>query len=70
MPVTKIEDKKIKIVQEKLEELIEELKRDVDEKGAQIAKNKKIQEESFDEMFEKVERVKEEMKHLGQLKFK
>ena len=58
-------DEKMKAVKEELEEMIEELKNDVDEKGHLIAEHKKLQEESFELMFSKVEKLKEELKLLG-----
>ena len=44
-----IEDK-FTTVKEELEELIEEVKNEVDDKGIQIANNKRYQEQSFDQI--------------------
>ena len=64
MPAIKSDDK-LKAVKEELEEVIEELKSDVDEKGQFILENKKLQEESFELMFSRIDRLKDELKVLG-----
>ena len=58
----------MKAIKEELEDTIEELKGDVDEKGHLISENKKLQEESFELMFNNIERLKEELKVLGKQK--
>ena len=62
-------DEKVKAIKEELEEIIEELKNDVDEKGHLIYENKKIQEESFELMFNRIDRLKDELKVLGEVVF-
>ena len=62
-------DDKLKAVKEELEEVIEELKSDVDEKGHLILENKKLQEESFELMFSRIDRLKDELKVLGMIRY-
>ena len=62
-------DDKLKAVKEELEEVIEELKSDVDEKGHFISENKKLQEESFELMFSRIDRLKDELKVLGMIRY-
>ena len=64
MPAMKSEEK-MKAIKEELEETIEELKSDVDAKGHLISENKNLQEESFELMFNRIERLKEELKVIG-----
>ena len=58
-------EEKMKAIKEELEEIIEELKSDVDAKGHLISENKNLQEESFELMFNRIERLKEELKVIG-----
>ena len=62
-------DENVKAIKGELEEIIEDLKNDVDEKGHIIYENKKIQEESFELMFNRIDRLKDELKVLGKVVF-
>ena len=63
-------DENVKAIKGELEEIIEDLKNDVDEKGHLIYENKKLQEDSFELMFNKIDRLKEDVCVLGDIYIK
>ena len=62
-----IEDK-FTTVKEELEELIEEVKNEVDDKGIQIANNKRYQEQSFDQIHTAMDKLRKDLKQMGKSK--
>ena len=61
-----IEDKYV-TVKEELEEIIEEVKNDVDEKAIQIKDNKRLQEQSFEQLQTAMAKLRKDLKQLGSL---
>ena len=59
-----IEDKYV-TVKEELEEIIEEVKNDVDEKAIQIKDNKRLQEQSFEQLQTAMAKLRKDLKQLG-----
>ena len=59
-----IEDKCVTI-KEELEELIDEVKNDVDEKSVQISNNKRSQEQSFEQLHNAMAKLRKDLKQLG-----
>ena len=62
-----IEDKYV-TVKEELEEIIEEVKNDVDEKAIQIKDNKRLQEQSFEQLQTAMAKLRKDLKQLGNSK--
>ena len=62
-----IEDKYV-TVKEELEEIIEEVKTDVDEKAIQIKDNKRLQEQSFEQLQTAMAKLRKDLKQLGSSK--
>lgn len=62
-----IEDKYV-TVKEELEEIIEEVKNDVDEKAIQIKDNKRLQEQSFEQLQTAMAKLRKDLKQLGSSK--
>ena len=62
-----IEDKYV-TVKEELEEIIEEVKNDVDEKAIQIKDNKRLQEQSFEQLQTAMAKLRKDLKQLGSFK--
>ena len=59
-----IEDKFV-TVKEELEEIIDEVKNDVDEKSVEISNNKRSQEQSFEQIHNAMEKLRKDLKQLG-----
>ena len=59
-----IEDKFV-TVKEELEEIIDEVKNDVDEKSVEISNNKRSQEQSFAQIQNAMEKLRKDLKQLG-----
>ena len=59
-----IEDKFV-TVKEELEEIIDEVKNDVDEKAVQISNNKRSQEQSFEQLHNAMAKLRKDLKQLG-----
>ena len=60
-------DDKFVTVKEELEEIIEEVKNDVDEKAIEINNNKRIQEQSIDQVHTAMSRLRKDLKQLGEI---
>ena len=63
-----IEDKFV-TVKEELEEIIDEVKNDVDEKTVQISNNKRVQDQSFEQIHNAMEKLRKDLKQLGMVCF-
>ena len=63
-----IEDKFV-TVKEELEEIIDEVKNDVDEKTVQISNNKRVQDQSFEQIHNAMEKLRKDLKQLGMICF-
>ena len=63
-----IEDKFV-TVKEELEEIIDEVKNDVDEKTVQISNNKRVQDQSFEQIHNAMEKLRKDLKQLGMVFF-
>ena len=61
-------DDKYMTTKEDLEEIINEVKNDVDEKTVQIRDNKRMQEQSFEQLHTAMEKLRKDLKKLGKLK--
>ena len=59
-----VEDKFV-TVKEELEEMIEDVKNDVDEKSIEINNNKRLQEQSFDQINIAMTKLRKDLKQLG-----
>ena len=51
---------------EELEELIDEVKNEVDDKAVQISSNKRYQEQSFDQLHTAMEKLRKDLKQMGE----
>ena len=58
-------DDKYLTTKEDLEEIINEVKNDVDEKSVQIRDNKNRQEQSFEQLHTAMEKLRKDLKKLG-----
>ena len=63
--ITELIEDKFVTVKEELEEIIDEVKNDVDEKSIQISNNKRSQDQSFDQIHTAMERLRKDLKQLG-----
>ena len=63
-----IEDKFV-TVKEELEEIIDEVKNDVDENTVQISNNKRVQDQSFEQIHNAMEKLRKDLKQLGMVFF-
>ena len=63
--VAELIDDKFITVKEELEELIDEVKNEVDDRGTQIAQNKRHQEQSFEQLQTAMEKLRKELKQMG-----
>ena len=61
-----IEDKFV-TVKEELEEIIDEVKNDVDEKAVQISNSKRTQEQSFEQLHTAMNKLRKDLKQLGNI---
>ena len=65
--VAELIDDKFITVKEELEELIDEVKNEVDDRGTQIAQNKRNQEQSFEQLQTAMEKLRKELKQMGKV---
>lgn len=63
--ITELIEDKFVTVKEELEEIIDEVKNDVDEKTVEINNNKRSQEQSFDKIHHAMEKLRKDLKQLG-----
>ena len=59
-----IEDK-VTSLKEELEEMIEEVKNDVDDRGSELASNQELQNQSFNKLDKSMEKLRKELKQFG-----
>ena len=59
------EEERLNAIKEELEEMIEQIKTEVDKKDSDLANIKKKQDESFDLISYKMQQLKEEFKAFG-----
>ena len=64
--ITELIEDKFVTVKEELEEIIDEVKNDVDEKSVQISNNKRSQEQSFEQIHTAMEKLRKDLKQLGE----
>ena len=64
--ITELIEDKFVTVKEELEEIIDEVKNDVDEKSVEISNNKRSQEQSFAQINNAMEKLRKDLKQLGQ----
>ena len=60
-------DDKFITVKEELEELIDEVKNEVDDKAIQIANNRRYQDQSFDQLHTSMDKLRKELKQMGKI---
>ena len=63
--ITELIEDKFVTVKEELEEIIDEVKNDVDEKTVEINNNKRSQEQSFEKIHHAMEKLRKDLKQLG-----
>ena len=63
--ITELIEDKFVTVKEELEEIIDEVKNDVDEKAVQISNNKRSQEQSFEQLHTAMNKLRKDLKQLG-----
>ena len=63
--ITELIEDKFVTVKEELEEIIDEVKNDVDEKAVQISNNKRSQEQSFEQLHIAMNKLRKDLKQLG-----
>ena len=63
--ITEMIEDKFVTVKEELEEIIDEVKNDVDEKAVQISNNKRTQEQSFEQLHTAMNKLRKDLKQLG-----
>ena len=59
-----IEDK-VTSLKEELEEMIEEVKNDVDDRGSELAANRDLQNQSFNKLDKSMDKLRKELKQFG-----
>ena len=59
-----IEDK-VTSLKEELEELIEEVKNEVDDRGSELASNRELQSQSFNKLDKSMDKLRKELKQFG-----
>ena len=59
-------DDKFITVKEELEELIDEVKNEVDDKAVQIANNRRYQDQSFDQLHTAMDKLRKDLKQMGE----
>ena len=59
-----IEDK-VTSLKEELEELIEEVKNEVDDRGSELASNRELQSQSFNKLDKSMDKLRKEIKQYG-----
>ena len=62
-------DNKFITVKEELEELIDDVKNDVDDKAIQIVNNRRYQDQSFEQLHTAMDRLRKELKQMSELIF-
>ena len=68
--ITELIEDKFVTVKEELEEIIDEVKNDVDEKSVEISNNKRSQEQSFEQINNAMEKLRKDLKQLGKFSSK
>ena len=63
--ITELIEDKFFTVKEELEEIIDEVKNDVDEKSVEISNNKRSQDQSFAQIHNAMEKLRKDLKQLG-----
>ena len=63
--ITELIEDKFVTVKEELEEIIDEVKNDVDEKSVEISNNKRSQDQSFAQIHNAMEKLRKDLKQLG-----
>ena len=63
-----IEDK-VTSLKEELEELIEEVKNEVDDRGSELASNRELQSQSFNKLDKSMDKLRKELKQNRNLIF-
>ena len=59
-----IEDK-VTSLKEELEEMIEEVKNDVDDRGSELVSNRELQNQSFNKLDKSMDKLRKELKQFG-----
>ena len=59
-----IEDK-VMSLKEELEEMIEEVKNDVDDRGSELVSNRELQNQSFNKLDKSMDKLRKELKQFG-----
>ena len=59
-----IEDK-VTSLKEELEEMIEEVKNDVDDRGSELVSNRELQNQSFNKLDKSMEKLRKELRQFG-----
>ena len=59
-----IEDK-VTSLKEELEELIEEVKNEVDDRGSELVSNRELQSQSFNKLDKSMDKLRKELKQFG-----
>ena len=62
-----IEDK-VTSLKEELEEMIEEVKNDVDDRGSELVSNRELQNQSFNKLDKSMDKLRKELKQFGKEK--
>ena len=65
--ITEIIEDKFVSVKEELEEIIDEVKNDVDEKAVQISNNKRTQEQSLEQLHTAMNKLRKDLKQMGNM---
>ena len=61
-------DDKFTTVKEELEEIVDEVKNEVDDKAVQIANNRRYQDQSFDQLHTAMDKLRKDLKQMGETK--
>ena len=59
-----IEDK-VTSLKEELEEMIEEVKNEVDDRGSELVSNRELQNQSFNKLDKSMDKLRKELKQFG-----
>ena len=58
-------DDKVMTLKEELEEIIEEVKNEVEERGTELTSNKELQSQSFNKLTQAMDKLRKELKQFG-----
>ena len=61
-------DDKVMTLKEELEEIIEEVKNEVEERGTELTSNKELQSQSFNKLTQAMDKLRKELKQFGKLR--